>query len=225
MTNAKNKSITYDLWIAPIPFGAFSISVEKHAYSPKYAGLQLQLDQAITNVLTKTKGKLNIELDWFQPKDAPYKVPKSAYKYYDPSYQSITTLAFPVIFAAVIPFVYFPLMSLSQAIITSEKRQHLLVPLRRMGLNESVYWLSSITLMVPICILVGLLSACFASVASSNLGFAVFSRIDLGFVFLISSSYALGLCAVGLVIASCFSRPLWVNICQGIVGITFKTYE
>ncbi|TPX73305.1 hypothetical protein CcCBS67573_g05432 [Chytriomyces confervae] len=111
---------------------------------------------------------------------------------------------------------FIPLMSLVIDIVSKEKQRKLLGVLRRMGLMESAYWISVMIPMIFVCVLVALGASVGATLASSR---AAIFKVTFEVLFIIHFCYALAIAGLGCAIASCISRPLFINLSIGLVTV------
>jgi hypothetical protein len=89
-------------------------------------------------------------------------------------------------------------------------------PLRRMGLNESAYFLSSFASIILISALSALCLTLGAYISGEFLRSTFFSSVDKFVLFLVTFDYAISLSAFGLLIVAFFSRELYLGLAQGI---------
>ena len=96
------------------------------------------------------------------------------------------------------------------AIITGEKQRHLVGALRRIGLYESVYWLSWIIGYVPVYFLVGL------STAAAGVATGLYIFVHCNYMVHVLGFFCLGLGLVSMIMCcSSFTvRPVFVSACS-----------
>ena len=125
---------------------AYSIWEKESTYNSPYQSqtyaLQNQLDSAIISFTTNKPSSSNAILKFFTPQGTKRTYETKAKSGY--SGPNVANLFTSTLSTVILPFFFFPILSLSLTIVATEKRLKLLHPLRIMGLFESAYWVSNL---------------------------------------------------------------------------------
>ncbi|KAJ3393680.1 translational elongation factor EF-1 alpha [Lobulomyces angularis] len=170
-----------------------STSIYREHVLSSIPALQLALDQAIISSSgsnTNANKKFDTTIKFIKPEDKPLNLRKIE------EFSSSTSSIGPNMNAYLIP--------------------------DGMGLIESTYWISSFFPMI----FVSLLAASVSVGAVSFTGFVMKNIVDFNnqnissaIIFIVTFIFCLSLSSVGLFLSSIFSKPLYISVAKGLIGI------
>ncbi|KAJ3095341.1 hypothetical protein HDU97_007031, partial [Phlyctochytrium planicorne] len=119
-----------------------------------------------------------------------------------------------ILLRPIVAVAFIPIMVMVLDLVSKEKQRKLIGALRRMGLMDSVFWISLLIPVSAVCLISAFAGAAGAKAVAGSA--KIFQLTSFGVIVFANFTYALGLAGLGAAFAAIVSRPVFVNVAVGL---------